>query len=274
MIGAGESETVEFKARPPHPDIVAKVFAAFANTSGGVLLIGVQEDGQITGLSHEAANAALDTITAVASSLLPWPLEYGRPTVDGKLIVYARVPKAPGYLAPITTAWGEIPKRRGVQILEQSPADAAPTSIAAGSSPPLTLFVAMSFREEVEPALVDYFHAIERAAEQSALPVVVTRIDLEEGDFEISQKIMDKIVSADIVLADFTLTPANVYFEIGYARGRQKRVIQTARKGTALEFDVRNWRTLFYRNATELEHKLVPEIKSAYRDCVRPVQQQ
>jgi hypothetical protein len=51
---------------------------------------------------------------------------------------------------------------------------------------------------------------------------------------------------------------------IGYARGRNKRVIQTARKGINLEFDIRNWKTLFYRNATELEQKLIVELRAAY----------
>lgn len=126
----------------------------------------------------------------------------------------------------------------------------------------------MSFREELEPALVDYFHAIGRAVALTALPIKIRRMDLAEGDYEISQQLMNEIDSADIVLADFTLSPANVYFEIGYARGQGKRVLQTARRGTDLEFDVRNWRTTFYRNATELEQKLVPELEKAYSDCL------
>ena len=82
-------------------------------------------------------------------------------------------------------------------------------------------------------------------------------------DYEISQRVMDEINKADIVIADFTLSPANVYFELGYARGQGKQIIQTARKETRLEFDVRNWRTVFYRNATELEEKIVPELVEA-----------
>jgi hypothetical protein len=41
-----------------------------------------------------------------------------------------------------------------------------------------------------------------------------------------------------------------VYLEVGYARGREKALIQCARKGTELEFDVKTWHTLFYCNAT------------------------
>jgi nucleoside 2-deoxyribosyltransferase len=89
-------------------------------------------------------------------------------------------------------------------------------------------------------------------------------MDLVEGDFEISHEIMNRIDQADAILADFTLSPKNVYFELGYARGRRKSVIQTAKKDTPLEFDVRNWVTLFYKNATELEELLIVKFRSLY----------
>ena len=73
-----------------------------------------------------------------------------------------------------------------------------------------------------------------------------------EGGYEISAEIMQQIGDCDALLGDFTLSPDNVYFEVGYARGRGTPIIQTCRRDTELEFDVRNWRTLFYRNATEL----------------------
>jgi len=98
---------------------------------------------------------------------------------------------------------------------------------------------------------------MERAANRSVTNPKLIRIDLVEGDFEISQEIMNQIDASDAVLADFTLSPANVYFELGYARGKDKDIIQTARVGTPLEFDVRNWKTLFYKNATELEELLL-----------------
>ena len=127
----------------------------------------------------------------------------------------------------------------------------------------------MSFRNEEEPALVDYFEAMQRAKEATKLPIDLVRIDLVEGDYEISQKIMDEIDKSDVVLADFTLSPANVYFELGYARGRKRRIIQTARKGTTLEFDARNWRTIFYKNATELEKALKPALNDAYAEVIK-----
>ncbi len=95
------------------------------------------------------------------------------------------------------------------------------------------------------------------------------RIDLLEGDYEISQKIMDKISESDFVLTDFTLNSSNVYFEVGNARGSGKTVIQTARSGTLLEFDTRNWRTIFYKNATELEKELIPALVNAYKEVLK-----
>jgi hypothetical protein len=77
---------------------------------------------------------------------------------------------------------------------------------------------------------------------------------------------MTEIDKCNFLIADFTLSPHNIYFEIGYARGAKKKIIQTARKGTMLQFDVRNWSTLFYRNATELEEKLVPKLESLYKE--------
>lgn len=107
-----------------------------------------------------------------------------------------------------------------------------------------------------------------RAVDRTQLPLDLRRIDNIEGDFEISQRILTEIDGAKIVIADFTLSPRNVYYEAGYARGRGKRVVQTARKDTHLEFDTRGWRTIFYRNATELEDALVDALTSAYYDVM------
>ena len=122
----------------------------------------------------------------------------------------------------------------------------------------------MSFREDEEPALADHVEAMKRAVDATGLPISLERVDETPGDFEIPAKIMAAIDCADGVLADFTLASRNVYFEAGYARGAKKPIVQTARISTALEFDVRNWRTLVYKNATELERKLPDEIVGLY----------
>jgi hypothetical protein len=124
----------------------------------------------------------------------------------------------------------------------------------------IRVFVAMSFRQREEPTLVDYWHAMQRAAKRARREFNLVRLDEVDGDYDIVDRIYREIDTAHLVIADLTLSSANVYLEIGYARGRQKRVIQTCRSDTRLEFDVRNWRTLVYQNATMLEHKLLREL--------------
>jgi hypothetical protein len=45
----------------------------------------------------------------------------------------------------------------------------------------IRVFVAMSFRFEEEPSLVDYFAAMRRAVAATKLPIELVRIDLFEG---------------------------------------------------------------------------------------------
>lgn len=133
----------------------------------------------------------------------------------------------------------------------------------------IRVFVAMSFRHEEEPALIDYWHAMQRAAIRAGREFDLRRIDELDGDYEIVGRIYQEIEAADLVIADLTMSPANVYLELGYARGKGKSVIQTCREGTPLEFDVRGHRTLTYRNAATLEEKLLRYF-IAIRDHVDP----
>ncbi len=49
LVRAGEGEKLEFKRKAAHPDKIAKEIVAFANTRGGVVLIGVDDDATIYG---------------------------------------------------------------------------------------------------------------------------------------------------------------------------------------------------------------------------------
>ncbi len=120
----------------------------------------------------------------------------------------------------------------------------------------------MSFREDEEPALADYWNAMQRAAKRARADFDLRRLSDIEGDFEIVERIYHEIDEAEFIIADLTLSPANVYLEIGYARGRNKHVIQMCREGTSLEFDLRGRRTLTYRNATILEEKLLSALEA------------
>jgi nucleoside 2-deoxyribosyltransferase len=271
LIAEGENEKIEFKTRLINQHDIAKVLTAFANTDGGHLFIGVGDNGQIIGLSDSEANIVKDRLTHICSSLSAFPFDIKIVATKGLQIVHAQIFKAPDFLRPVSTSTGEIYIRKN-DLTIKSTSETRMFSNGSNKIKPkqeITGFIAMSFRDEEEPALTDYYKAMLRAAEKTKLPIKLTRIDLHEGDFEISQQIMTEIDKADFVIADFTLSPHNVYFEVGYARGVKKRLIQTARKETALQFDVRNWSTLFYRNATELEEKLTVKLTATYKELAK-----
>jgi hypothetical protein len=260
FIRAGESEYLEFKQRFGSETAIAKTLVAFANGDGGILLIGVRETPvgvEVTGLTEPEVAETLERLRNLAGGLLATPIPVGTIEIEDRTIVYASVNALPPHLKPATTATGEAYVRHGAADIPV-PREPPPPVRRQPNQSPYRVFVAMSFREEEEPALVDYFRAMQRAAERvDAAAIELVRIDRVEGDYEISAQVMAQIDQCDAVLADFTLSPRNVYFEAGYARGREKPIIQTARRGTVLEFDIRNWRTLFYRNATELEAHLL-----------------
>ena len=265
LLREGEGPHVEFKSRFTADRLIARHVAAFANSGGGTLIIGVSDKGEVLGLEQDEEKQTLNRLKRLAESLLPiFVYSLGSVQIEGKSVAYLRVDQAPESEGPIRVATGDtLVMRDGVTV------EVSPAQMAATPSRTIRVFVAMSFRNEEEPALVDYFEAMQRAKEATKLPIDLVRIDLVEGDYEISQKIMDEIDKSDVVLADFTLSPANVYFELGYARGRKRRIIQTARKGTTLEFDARNWRTIFYKNATELEKALKPALNDAYAEVIK-----
>jgi len=52
MIEGGENDQVEFKTKVVNPQKVVKEIVAFANTKGGHLLVGVDDNGQLPGLKN------------------------------------------------------------------------------------------------------------------------------------------------------------------------------------------------------------------------------
>ncbi len=54
LVLLGEGLTLEFKNKVPRPERIAKEVIAFANTQGGRLLIGVDDDGAIKGVKDSS----------------------------------------------------------------------------------------------------------------------------------------------------------------------------------------------------------------------------
>jgi len=52
LVSRGEGQTLEFKRKASHPEKIVREMIAFANTYGGVLLVGIGDDKSIPGLKY------------------------------------------------------------------------------------------------------------------------------------------------------------------------------------------------------------------------------
>ena len=130
------------------------------------------------------------------------------------------------------------------------------TSIAPAPVQSNSIFVVMSFDEQMEPT----FAAIRSAARRVGLEA--ERIKDVQGDFLITETILEKINGARLVVVDLTLERPNVYFELGYARGLGKTVVTLLRAGSKAHVDVRGWNYIEYIDSRPLEEDLVVRLSA------------
>lgn len=74
LIRQGENASIEFKELPVRPEVIAREMVAFANGSGGVILLGVTDQGELCGISG-------------ASHLEEWIMNIARTSVIPALTV-------------------------------------------------------------------------------------------------------------------------------------------------------------------------------------------
>lgn len=84
--------------------------------------------------------------------------------------------------------------------------------------------------------------------------LVIKEMESKTNNF-IEHDIMREIDNSDIVIADVTEPNPNVYFEMGYALGKNKKIIPIAVQGTHLPFDTRNIYTIFYEKPDKKQVK-------------------
>ena len=120
------------------------------------------------------------------------------------------------------------------------------------------VFIAMPMTTD-DPQLVDIHEHIKLAA--SDVGLVAERVDDQISNEKITERIVEAIRDAAFVVVDLTHGKPNVFWEAGYAHGLGKTPIYIARKGTELEFDVRDYPVIFYENATRLRTKLAERLQ-------------
>jgi len=120
------------------------------------------------------------------------------------------------------------------------------------------VFVAMPFSEELKDV---YRDGIKRACH--AVGAECERVDEQIFEEGILDRIYSQIDSADLVVGEMSDHNPNVYYEIGYAKGRRKKVLLIARTATDIPFDLRGYRHIIYEGRIEkLETALVENIKT------------
>jgi predicted HTH transcriptional regulator len=94
LIEEGENIHCEFKRKFSSKEKIAREMMAFANTSGGYILFGIDDDKKIVGVESEKGEAEL--IIDVAKNFIEPPIEYEIEYKDlyGKEIVIVAVPES------------------------------------------------------------------------------------------------------------------------------------------------------------------------------------
>lgn len=93
LLLTGESETIEFRQSIDNPERFAKVVVAFANTAGGVIVVGVDDDHRVVGCSIKGLPDRVSQI--IRAHCDPPPSVSIEQTVyDDKPLLLVRVPSS------------------------------------------------------------------------------------------------------------------------------------------------------------------------------------
>lgn len=165
LAAMGEGPHLEFKNRVPRPERIAREVIALANTDGGKVLVGVDDDGTVLGLKDTQEEAySLDQ--ALRDHILPEVdvrIESVRVSRKREVLV-VHVPASdlrPHVLLPDRRPDGSLPKRRAfVRVADQSveaSAEAVSLMKAEGRGEPVTFTFG-----DAERRLLDYLSRHER----------------------------------------------------------------------------------------------------------------
>src|SRR5262249_32664508 len=115
------------------------------------------------------------------------------------------------------------------------------------------VFIAMPM-DPTEPALDDVHDTVKEVALD--LGLTAERVDDPESNDRITDRILGSLEKAQFVVVDLTLSRTNVYYEAGYAHALGKVPIYIAKRGTMIEFDLKDYPVIFFTTNRELKDGL------------------
>ena len=96
-IYLGEDSTIEFKRELPERKELSDEMAAFANASGGVILVGVGDNGDIVGIDRESLDGAEKTVVEICQDSIGPPVHIvtEKRCIDEKNVLKVDVSRSP-----------------------------------------------------------------------------------------------------------------------------------------------------------------------------------
>lgn len=146
---------------------------------------------------------------------------------------------------------------RPIKRKSKSPVDSnAPLAMAGSKTEKPHVFVAMPFTDDMEDV---YIFGIQGPIQEAGL--LCERVDMDVFTGDILERIKNRIDSADLVIGVLNGANANVYLEVGYAWGKNRRTLLICKNPDELKFDVKGQRCLIYSSINDLNKKLCKEIQ-------------
>jgi hypothetical protein len=118
------------------------------------------------------------------------------------------------------------------------------------------VFVAMPFSLEMEDVFIFGIQGPVNAA-----GYLCERVDMDIFTGDIVARILERIQTATLVIADLTGANANAYLEVGYAWGKGVPTLLLTRREEDLKFDVKSQRCIIYKNISDLARKIEQDLK-------------
>ncbi len=151
LIEEGEGFTIEFKRRISSAEKIARTLISFANTKGGTILFGVDDDGSVVGVESEKSELELIEIAGKDFSDPPINPHIDIVPFDGRDVIVCQIPESKNkphfFLGPQDHLNGEstrvyirvndntmMASKEVVKILRNENPDAPPLKIAIGEN--------------------------------------------------------------------------------------------------------------------------------------------
>lgn len=153
---------------------------------------------------------------------------------------------------------GIIPTPKSSGTLKYMAVSSAETLNSAGtnSENKKNIFVAMPFSVDFEDI---FYYGISGPVNSAGF--LCERADMESFTGDVMEWVKSRISSSSLIIADLTTANPNVYLEVGFAWGRDKRTVLLIKDPNELKFDTKGQRCLAYTSIKDLETKLKSELE-------------